>query len=453
MPSSYFLASSIVQIPAPASIPSTTPPVFAGIVSATANNDGSITAAWAAGTTVNPPIEYRVYIALGSVGAGALFSAGNLAQIIPAGVLQARLFFLGNQQTYLLKGQVYTLGVWAADAYGNVSSNLAVQTATATGVDPNVLPTIQGLFATNSSDQLIGSFWATDVVGTISSPARLGTASYVIYDKNGNLVPGMAESGIVADAQGFFKITPVANSLDAIHNFYVAKVTITIDGSSVVNNVALTLNNVLSTIQGLFAINASDQLIASFWATDTLGTISNPARLGTASYEVYDKNGNLVPGMAQSGIVADAEGFFEITPVASSLDLVHNFYAVKVTIPIDGVNVVNNLPLTWNPVLQYEPRAVFSINPINQLEGTIWITKDSAQMTTDLGTASYAIYDKNGALVGISQSGIAADVNGFYKITPVSASLLTGLTHYTVLIQITANGELKRGIVGITIAE
>lgn len=131
MPSSYFLASSIVQIPAPASLPSSTPPVFAGITGVTANADGSITAAWAAGTAVNPPIQYFVYIALGSVSAAALFQSTNLQRIVPAGNTSSRVFMLADMVTYLLNGQTYTLGVRARDAYGNAETNTAILTAAA----------------------------------------------------------------------------------------------------------------------------------------------------------------------------------------------------------------------------------------------------------------------------------------------------------------------------------
>lgn len=210
----------------------------------------------------------------------------------------------------------------------------------------------------------------------------------------------------------------------------------------------------LATISGIFSINETNQLIGSFWVTDSIGVISSALRLGTASYVIYDKNGNLVPGMAESGIVADAQGFFEIAPVASILDLEYNLYAVKATITVDSVPIVYNLPITIAPdVPEYEPRAVFSINPLDQLEGTLWITKSGERMTSNIGTASFVIYDKDNNAVGISQSGITANVNGFYKTTAISAINLSSLTHYTVALSIIANGQVRLGSVGLTIAE
>lgn len=208
-------------------------------------------------------------------------------------------------------------------------------------------------------------------------------------------------------------------------------------------------------ISGIFNIDDANQLIASFWVTDSQGVVDSPARLGTASYVIYDRFGSLVPGMSESGIVADAEGFFEITPIISILDLDNNFYAAKVTIPVDGVPVVYNLPVVHNAVgHQYEPRAVFSINASNQLQATIWCTKDGELMGNGtLGTASYTVYDKDGNTIGITQSGLTADANGYYEITPVNAAPILDLTHYVVKITIMAAGENRVGTIGITLGE
>ena len=211
---------------------------------------------------------------------------------------------------------------------------------------------------------------------------------------------------------------------------------------------------VSNVISGVFNINTLNQLIGTFWVTDSLGTISNPARLGPGEYEIYDKTGAIVAGMAQSGIIADSEGFFEITPIASVLDLDNNFYAVKVTIPIDGIPVSYNLPIVSTAAgYIYEPRAVFSINAANQLQGTIWCVKNGQLLSTNLGTASFTIYDKDGVSTGITQSGITADANGYYDITSVSAALITDLTHYIVKLVIIAENDTRVGSVAITLGE
>lgn len=101
----------------------------------------------------------------------------------------------------------------------------------------------------------------------------------------------------------------------------------------------------------------------------------------------------------------------------------------------------------------YESHGVFSISSSNQLEGTLWITKDGEHVSNSLGTARYIIYDKDGNTVGITESGIAPDSNGFYQITPVLATVLQDLTHYVVEIGISLNGSERIAIRGITIGE
>lgn len=109
------------------------------------------------------------------------------------------------------------------------------------------------------------------------------------------------------------------------------------------------------------------------------------------------------------------------------------------------------IPIVTNP--SYEPRAVFSINASNQLQGTFWITKDGTQMTSNIGTASYVVRDQDGVTVGITESGLASDANGFYYITPVLADAIQDLTHYTVEITILADAQTRKGVVGITLGE
>lgn len=108
-------------------------------------------------------------------------------------------------------------------------------------------------------------------------------------------------------------------------------------------------------------------------------------------------------------------------------------------------------PVVADPV--YESRAVFSINASNELQGTMWVTKNGQLMLNNLGTASYIIYDKNGATIGIAESGITPDVNGQYKIDPINAAAILDLTHYVVKITISADSLNRIGYVGITLGE
>lgn len=101
----------------------------------------------------------------------------------------------------------------------------------------------------------------------------------------------------------------------------------------------------------------------------------------------------------------------------------------------------------------YEPRAVFSINASNQLIGTLWVVKNGILMKNDIGTASYTVRDKDGNTIGITQSGMTADLNGLFKTTAVSATNILDLTHYTVHLEISADNLLRESVVAITIGD
>lgn len=210
-------------------------------------------------------------------------------------------------------------------------------------------------------------------------------------------------------------------------------------------------------VAGVFTVDDNGDFIGTLWASLNDEIITSLPRLGTASYSIYDKNANLVVGMSETGIVADANGQFTITPVASVLDLTDNFYTVKATIVVDSLPRNNYLPISGTSDkaggIVYEPRAVFSINASNQLQASIWLTKDGEQINSGLGNASFTVFDKDGVAIGISQSGLIADGNGFYKSTPVSASSIIDLTHYVVLLNVEVDSQVKRGAVAITVAE
>lgn len=111
----------------------------------------------------------------------------------------------------------------------------------------------------------------------------------------------------------------------------------------------------------------------------------------------------------------------------------------------------SSTPVVAAPV--YEARAVFSINASNQLQGTIWVTKNGQLVINDLTTAAYTVYDNNGNIIGMSESGIAPDGNAQFKITPINASAINDLTHYVVKLSVGAEGQNRTGYVGITLGE
>jgi hypothetical protein len=317
-----------------------TAPVFSGIDFLTRGSLGQLRASWLPGTDATQPVSYEIYVKPISS-----FDLFNLANIV--GVTRQLSFDIFNlpNGTLLQSGILYYVGVRAIDAVGNRDTNTIILDQT--------------------------------------SPGILGITS--------------------------------------------------------------------GQISGLFAINSQNELIASFWTNDSQGVIDNPARLGSASYVVYDKDGNNIPSMSETGILPDAKGFYQITPVNSVLDIYNTYYAVNVTIEIDGLEITYNLPIVYPEAgPEYEPRAVFSVNAANELQGSLWIVKDNQKMTTDLGLASYVVRNKSGAPIGISQSNISA-TNGYFQITPVIATQFVSFNHYTVDIQIEADGVIRNGVVGLVI--
>lgn len=360
MASQYFGSQFVQSIPASA-LPDTTPPTFAGVTSLTPNTDGSITVNWAAATDSSTPITYPVYIAVGSVSAAALFVPSNMAVIAPANTLTTKVFLLGDQTTYLINGTTYTIGVRAIDAYGNVNTNTTILTtvAVASGNLPVALQNAltdaialadslrpayvaDGAFVVNHQDLFQGTFWMAK--NGVVMTSSLGTASYQIYDKTGAVVANMSESGITADANGQFKITPVASTLGDSLEHYIIEVTIDADSVNRVDNIPLIQKSVVYKCHSVFSINGSNQLLGTLWASID-DEMAGASSLGTAAYTIYDATGAVVPGMSQSGIVADSNGRFIITPVASTLaDLTH--YTVKVSITVDGQLRISNKGLT-----------------------------------------------------------------------------------------------------------
>lgn len=88
-------------------------------------------------------------------------------------------------------------------------------------------------------------------------------------------------------------------------------------------------------ICGASDINASNQLELSFWIKENGELVDS--NLGTASYLVRDKNGTAVSGLSQTGMVADANGYYHSTAVSATLiyDLTH--FVIEVVISVDGV--------------------------------------------------------------------------------------------------------------------
>lgn len=215
-----------------------TPPTFAGITGCVAQPNGSILASWGSATDGTPPIEFNVYVQAGT--ATGLFASGNLALITSA---SSAYIFLLNDVSRLLKGVTYYVGVRAKDAVGNIETNTTSLSAVSTGVLDDDLATIaanlaateallaversqcKGVFSISNANEFQGELWFEFKGQAVNS--LLGTASYTVYDSSDNAVAGLTQSGISANGNGIFLITPVsAAGLEPFVNYRV-KITIT----------------------------------------------------------------------------------------------------------------------------------------------------------------------------------------------------------------------------------
>lgn len=426
-----------------------TPPTFSGVVTTTVQSRGQIRATWAAATDPTPPIRYEIYVQAST--ATGLFNTTNIIGITDKLQLD---FWQTPDGAFLVNGTTYYVGVRAFDGVGNRDANTVSQSVISTGVFVSAeIYSSEGAFAINSSNQLQGTLWCLkNSILAKTGNATMGTASYQVYDKAGAAVSGMTESGISADVNGQYKITPVASTLNLSLDHYMVKVNITVDGAIREGYVSLIQPVPDYDVEGAFIVNTSNQFTGSFWGTANDETINNPARLGTASYQVYDQTGAAIVGMSGSGITADSNGLYEITPITSLLNLnLQNSY-VRITATIDNITRNYFLPILGK-MPDYETKAIFSINGANQLQATIWAVGDNEVITgARLGVANYTVYDSTGTAVGsLTQSGISSDINGRFIITPISAILLTDLTHYTVKIGIVIDGIERISYKGFTL--
>lgn len=98
--------------------------------------------------------------------------------------------------------------------------------------------------------------------------------------------------------------------------------------------------------------------------------------------------------------------------------------------------------------------AVANINASNELEISFWVNQNGERVDANLGDGQYLVRDKDGALVsGMSETGITADVNGYYHTTPVAAPLVYDLTHYLLEIAMDVDGTERTATIGLVRGE
>lgn len=423
-----------------------TPPTFAGINFLDVESRGQIRAGWSAATDATPPIRYEVYIKAST--ATGLFNTTNIIAVTPN--LQYDIFTLPDG-SFLVNGTTYYVGVRAIDGVNNRDSNTVSQSVISTGV-LTAIDTYEtfAAWSIDNSNQFRITIWANKNDSIAKSPnGVLGLASYQVFDKAGNAVVGMSGSSIAANSEGLYVATAVANLLTESSEHYEIRVTVVIDGEARTNMVPLVEEKAIYKLGGLFFINVEDDFDGTFWVSKD--EVIKTTNLGVGSYQVYDHDGNPIVGMSETGIVPDVNGIYKITHIPSLLEEDYPGYSVKITVLVDGTTRSQMVSHTVEQA-EYKAKAQFSINASNQLQATFWLEYDSNVETSSLGTANYTVYDVNGnAVVGLTQSGITPDVNGRFHITPVSAALLTDLTHYSVKVGIVAHGVERIAYKGFTL--
>lgn len=197
-----------------------TAPTFAGITGLIINTDGSLTASWADATDTSNPIRYEVYIQAST--AVGLFNTSNITQIVTG--LSARIFTTSDLN-YLQTGFVYHVGVRAVDAVGNRNTNVISLSQTSNGVlTGQIKYECVAILSIDPSNNLEGRLYLLGDGKSVKT--LLGTASFEIYDESETVIPAFTQSGLTANGNGVYTITPVtANSLDPFTN-YRCKVTI-----------------------------------------------------------------------------------------------------------------------------------------------------------------------------------------------------------------------------------
>lgn len=195
---------------------------------------------------------------------------------------------------------------------------------------------VNAIVSVDNNNAITGSFWISENEKIITSD--LGTGSYQAYNADGTIIVGLAQSGIVANSDGFFVMTPIPlpPTIDVTKS-YVAKITIVAHGKTRIQYIPILGSPAQYSCKATFSINALNQLEATFWATIN-DQSADAALLGNASYSIYDKNGNAVAGLTESGITPDGQGLYQTTPVSAILltDLTH--YVAKITIEVAGEN-------------------------------------------------------------------------------------------------------------------
>jgi len=175
-----FILDNFYQPTSQACITDLTPPTFSGITGLVANSNGSLTASWSAASDTATPIAYEIYIQAST--AVGLFNVAN--RTLSTFSLSRAIFALADN-SLLLNGTTYYVGVRARDPIGNVDTNTASLSAVSQGVpSTSILNAIAGIWdQLRTSHTVSGSFGeALQFKVDVDVSTRLAAASYTAPD-------------------------------------------------------------------------------------------------------------------------------------------------------------------------------------------------------------------------------------------------------------------------------
>jgi len=192
----------------------TTPPTFSGISGLSMDSTGALVASWSAATDATTPVRYNVYIKKDT--------ATGLFSVTPY-VTEALSLKLYDDASgvRLAYGATYYVGVRAVDSVGNMNTNTVSLDEVSTGVFAGEIKyECFASLAISPSNELIGSLFLHGDGKAVKT--LLGTASFKIYDEDEIEIISLTQTGLTANAEGVYQLTPTDSSgLDPFANYRV----------------------------------------------------------------------------------------------------------------------------------------------------------------------------------------------------------------------------------------
>lgn len=102
----------------------------------------------------------------------------------------------------------------------------------------------------------------------------------------------------------------------------------------------------------------------------------------------------------------------------------------------------------------YQCKCSIAINANNAFYGTFWIEKNGEVQVNNLGTCEYIVYDADrNDLPLLQETGLTANADGIFRLTPVSAEDLIDLTHFMIRVFINFDGSQRKSQWGFNLGE